>query len=329
MNTPRLFVGPMSKKIVDNVLEYSKLRKTSLGLIPSRRQVESDGGYVNNWQTKQFCDYVRAEYSDVLLVRDHGGPMQGEMPDDGMKSIFCDIKNNFNILHIDPWKTAVNVDDGINKTKKILEKICLADENINFEIGTEASIFSYTPTDLNKIITEVHNFLGSSFNRVKYAVVQSGVEIEGTKNIGVFNPSRLKEMINIIHDFSLLSKEHNGDYLTKEEITERARLGLDSINIAPEFGVMQTRLFLDSVFNEQDFELAYQICEKSKKYLKWVSKATQKNPASNKKLIIEVCGHYNFSKEPFSTKTHMIEELFKASLFSRFDEIMSAWDEFS
>ena len=40
MKYPRLFVGPMSKEIVDIVIEYS-LEKNVLGLIPSRRQIEN------------------------------------------------------------------------------------------------------------------------------------------------------------------------------------------------------------------------------------------------------------------------------------------------
>ena len=58
MKTPRLFVGPMSREIVDIVIEYSK-KKSPLGLIPSRRQIEHTGGYVNDWSTSDFSQHVK------------------------------------------------------------------------------------------------------------------------------------------------------------------------------------------------------------------------------------------------------------------------------
>ena len=70
---PKLFIGPMSKEIVDAVIDYP----APLGLIPSRRQVDHESGYVNRWVTETFCNYVRSKTDKVLLVRDHGGPNQG------------------------------------------------------------------------------------------------------------------------------------------------------------------------------------------------------------------------------------------------------------
>ena len=58
MNKIKYFIGPMSKNIVDAVLEYMKETKNKIGFIPSRRQIEFNGGYVNNWTTKQFSEYV-------------------------------------------------------------------------------------------------------------------------------------------------------------------------------------------------------------------------------------------------------------------------------
>ena len=47
---PKLFIGPMSKEIVDAVIDYP----VPLGLIPSRRQVDYENGYVNGWVTETF-----------------------------------------------------------------------------------------------------------------------------------------------------------------------------------------------------------------------------------------------------------------------------------
>ena len=57
-----LAVGPMSKNCVDASIELSNKYNTPLMLIASRRQIDSEyfgGGYVNNWTTKTFSDYVK------------------------------------------------------------------------------------------------------------------------------------------------------------------------------------------------------------------------------------------------------------------------------
>ena len=38
----RFFIGPLSKNVVDAVINFN----SDIGLIPSRRQVDYDGGYV-------------------------------------------------------------------------------------------------------------------------------------------------------------------------------------------------------------------------------------------------------------------------------------------
>ena len=54
----KICFGPMSKNIVDSIIKLSNDEKISFTLIPSRRQIEYNGGYVNNWTTKEFSEYV-------------------------------------------------------------------------------------------------------------------------------------------------------------------------------------------------------------------------------------------------------------------------------
>ena len=74
MKYPKFYIGPMSKNVVDSIIEFTEETGNEIGLIPSRRQVEYNGGYVNNWTTKEFSKYVDGK---VLIARDHGGPGQG------------------------------------------------------------------------------------------------------------------------------------------------------------------------------------------------------------------------------------------------------------
>jgi hypothetical protein len=100
---PKYFIGPMSKNIVDSIIEFTIETNHQIGLIPSRRQIEWDGGYVNNWTTKQFSEYTK----NTLIKRDHSGPGQGYIDDDGYTSLKEDCKY-FDLIHIDPWKKYPN-----------------------------------------------------------------------------------------------------------------------------------------------------------------------------------------------------------------------------
>ena len=74
----KYFIGPMSKNIVDAINEFCNTTGNQIALIPSRRQVEWNGGYVNNWTTEEF-----SKYTNLIKQRDHSGPSQGIIDDDG------------------------------------------------------------------------------------------------------------------------------------------------------------------------------------------------------------------------------------------------------
>ena len=320
MKTPRLFVGPMSREIVDIVIEYSK-KKSPLGLIPSRRQIEHTGGYVNDWSTSDFSQHVKEKNSNVCLERDHGGPGQGAVLDDGLDSLKNDIESCFDILHIDPWKSCNSVEEGTRKTEDLIFHCMDLDDNVLFEVGTEESIFPYTPRDLDFIMGSLEERMGNKFDRIKFGVIQSGVKISGTSNVGNFDPIRLEAMVAVTKKYGVLSKEHNGDYLTRDQIQKRALLGLDSINIAPEFGVTQTRLILESgvIFDD-----ALRTCREINKFSKWIPDEYKGSPPE--RLIVEVSGHYCFTKEPFRSALVDVKEKLSKHLFDRFDEICGAWE---
>ena len=61
MNFPKYYIGPMSQNVVDCVIKHSQ--QHSIGLIPSRRQVDFSGGYVNGWNTETFSSYVKKKNS--------------------------------------------------------------------------------------------------------------------------------------------------------------------------------------------------------------------------------------------------------------------------
>lgn len=313
----KFFIGPMSKNIVDALLEFSNETGNSIALIPSRRQIEYNGGYVNNWTTKEFSEYVKSINKNTLIVRDHSGPSQGQTEDDGYKSLEEDCKY-FDLIHIDPWKKYPDFIDGLSETIKMINFCHRINPNIQFEVGTEQSIRKFQVEELHNLVQELKNSLDEEvFTQIKYLVIQSGTSLRGTNQTGDYDKERLLEMVKLCRDENLISKEHNGDYIDVNIIKEKFNLGLDSINIAPEFGVIETNTYLQSIANDKDLiDKFFDICYQSKKWTKWVDESF--NPHDNKIELIKICGHYVFSNDEFileiKTKLDGIDSIIKTNI---------------
>ena len=303
----------MSKNVVDAIIEFTEETDNKVGFIPSRRQVEYNGGYVNNWTTEEFSKYVNGR---VPIERDHGGAGQGYKDDDGYKSFRYDCEN-FDIIHIDPWKAYPNFDDGLKETLATINYIHNMNPNTLFEVGTEEAIRKFTPDDLDKLLKELSHF--EFFDNIKYAVVQSGVGLDLGKrvNTGNFDLDRLKDFIRVCKRWGKLSKEHNGDYLTNEDVKIRFDAGLDSLNIAPEFGQLETLCYLEHMGD--DIEDYYQICYDSKRWEKWVD--DDFIPEDNKEELIKICGHYVLSDKKFLEIKPNIDEKIKLTIKNKLREL--------
>ena len=225
----KFFIGPMSKEIVDVVLEQDE---NIFAFIPSRRQVEYNGGYVNNWTTESFADYVKNKKSNFLICRDHAGGNQGSEPDNGYDSLMFDAKH-FDMIHVDPWKFTKNIDLGTDLTVSYIEYALGVNKDLKFEIATEEAIFSFNYLMLYHFVDSVKQRLGSKFESVTHLVIQSGTKLLGNNQIGDYSQEKLLKQVEVGNRFGLICKEHNGDYIDPLVIKEKFSLGLDCINIAP------------------------------------------------------------------------------------------------
>jgi len=315
MNKFKFYIGPMSKNVVDAVIEFTEETDNKIGFIPSRRQVEYNGGYVNNWTTEEFSNYVNGR---VPIERDHGGAGQGYKDDDGYKSFRYDCEN-FDIIHIDPWKAYPNFDDGLKETLATINYIHNMNPNTLFEVGTEEAIRKFTPDELDKLLEELSHF--EFFDNIKYAVVQSGVGLDLGKrvNTGNFDLGRLKDFIRVCKRWGKLSKEHNGDYLTSEDVKIRFEAGLDSLNIAPEFGQLETLCYLEHMGD--DIEDYYKICYDSKRWEKWVDDDFV--PKDNKEELIKICGHYVLSDKKFLEIKPNIDIIIKSKIKNKLGDLFN------
>jgi hypothetical protein len=318
----KYFIGPMSKNIVDTIIDFCDNTGNTIGLIPSRRQVEWSSGYVNEWTTKEFSEYVKSKTDKILLVRDHSGPGQGQIDDDGYESLKEDCKY-LDVIHIDPWKKYPAFNLGLAETIKMIEYCYDLNPKLKYEVGTEEAIRRFEPYELSELIQQLKGRLPLEiFNQIQYLVIQSGTSLKGTNQTGKYDSTRLKEMIKICKQNNLISKEHNGDYIPVSIIKEKFDLGLDSINIAPEFGLIETQTYLDNIKDDITFNEYWRICYESKKWEKWVNKDF--DPYANKEELIKICGHYVLSFKEFlviKEKYPYIDTEIKKRIYSKLIEL--------
>jgi hypothetical protein len=290
-------VGVMSKNVVDACIDFANSSENHLIFIPSRRQVDLFGGYANGWTNESFSSYVKQRTDKIFIKRDHGGPNQGLINDDGKDSLESDC-SFFDAIHIDPWKIVKTVEDGCLLTKDLIEFCYSKNKNILYEVGTEESIFKYEADDLDYLIKFLKdNLISPAFANIKFAVIQSGTSLKESSNTGSYNGERLADMIRVCKTYGLYSKEHNGDYLHQDLIFEKFKCGLNSINIAPEFGMIESKTYIKEIRNEKVFNSFFNICYLSKKWEKWVDQSF--DPFNNKQALIEICGHYTVGTEEF------------------------------
>lgn len=322
----QFYIGPVTKHVVDSVIEFNLSTGTSIGLIPSRRQIDHDGGYVNNWNTKTFSEYVKSKSEYVILERDHGGPGQGDIPDDGKQSLIVDC-NCFDIVHIDPWKACRNFEEGCQLTSELITLCHQQNPLLKFEIGTEESIFHYEAEDLESLVLHLQKTLPvEAYDNISIAVIQSGTSLKENQNTGVYNPTRLRKMVAICKAYGLISKEHNGDYLTNDIISSKFDNGLNAINIAPEFGQLETQVYIEETQRLKLFDIFFDICYKSGKWVKWIDKSFV--PESNKEKLVNICGHYvlsdpRFLKEIAPHISASVTEKVKQTIRNRLNELIS------
>jgi hypothetical protein len=328
--TTALGVGPMSKVCVDATISLARNNNALLMLIASRRQIDSEdhgGGYVNHWTTRDFGCYVSEndKRGNVLICRDHGGPWQNSSEVDqnlslraamqsAKASFQADIEAGFDIIHIDTSidpHGVVGVDTALERLFELYE-FCWScsrrvGRDIAFEIGTEEQSGSTnSQEELIYTLDQVYKFCRTShLPKPLFVVVQTGTRVVETRNIGSFDspirvpdelPSEIQvpKMVEICEKYGILMKEHNGDYLSDHALNWHPRLGIHATNVAPEFGVTESRALVHALRKNGCDQLADIFLAKaydSGKWLKWMLPGTT---ATDEERAI-IAGHYVFA----------------------------------
>jgi len=301
--TARFGIGPMSSEAIEAVYRYSNFNRKQVMLIASKNQIDHSGGYVNGWSTKEYADYLSSlkdkyTFSDILLCRDHCGPGFTGNYDlkDTYQTIEEDINNGFDLIHIDFCHHKGSLEEKLEESKKAIEFCKGLNEEILIEIGTDENLGdNFAFNSIDEIEKEIDYF--TSFCKPNFFVVQTGSWVMEINQAGNFNADFSKEVSSLIRSKGLKFKEHNADYLTSEEIAKRKGI-VDAMNIAPQYGVIQTGIILNKCLAYGiDFEPWAEIVYSGEKWKKWL----KDNTPENKFLCINIAGHYHFATDEYKS----------------------------
>ncbi len=352
-----LGVGPMSHNLLKAALELAKEKNFPLILIASRNQVDSDrfgGGYVCGFDQKRFIE-TTAKIADEIgfdglcyFCRDHGGPWQRDkerndkLPTDeameiGLQSYFDDAEAGFDLLHIDPTKDphctgVVPLSTVLDRTVYLIERIEAERvkrgwKELAYEVGTEetmgglisAEAFEGFIKELKKVLDEKH------LPMPLFVVGQTGTLTRLTSNVGHYDTPTATTLSDITHKYGTGLKEHNGDYLSNPILLEHPVIGLDAMNVAPEFGLVETEALLELATAEEKFvpeneqshirDVLARHAVEGQRWRKWMvgekGKASVEEimkDADDVKLITSMCGHYTLEDEEVKVALKKLNE---------------------
>lgn len=306
----RLGVGPLSSEIIEAIFRYSHYFRKELMIIASKNQIDYNGGYVNNWTTRDFMDFIREmKYrypnSNVKICRDHCGPGFNNIYDlqDTYNTIKSDIENGFDLIHIDFCKFKGLKEEKLEESKKAIEYCLSLNPSLLIEVGTDENAgTNFGAMNLEEIEREADFF--TSFCKPEFYVVQTGSLIKEINQAGNFNLEFVKKISNLLKSKGLKLKEHNADYLSKLEIKEREGI-VDAMNIAPQLGVVQTSLILKKcLIYGIRFDNFLEEVYKGERWRKWLNS----NTPENKFLCFLIAGHYHFSSEKYKEIINQLKE---------------------
>jgi tagatose-1,6-bisphosphate aldolase non-catalytic subunit AgaZ/GatZ len=341
-----LGVGPVSQNVVRATFQACVSHNCPPIFIASRNQVDTKElghGYLMGGMDQTAFVRLLEQISrqtgyegNIYICRDHGGPWQRNIELDSQypvdrameisrKSFQADIAAGFNYLHIDPTKCPFpfTQEQLVQWTLDLLQycesvRKQLNKPAIDYEVGTEDIQGGLTTTETYEA------FLRELTRRIKAAglplptcvVGQTGTLCKVDRNVGHFNATGTAELVRMAAKYGVGFKEHNGDYLSAATCRVHPQLGVTGVNVAPEFGLVETdallaledleqKLVREGWLKEADSShLRSLILEKSftaTPWKKWMTEdikrmSTEKiqADAAVRLLIARVCGHYTF-----------------------------------
>lgn len=330
-------VGPMSVEIIDSVIKYANEKDREVMLIASRNQIECadlGGGYVGGFNSRSFAKYVRDRDTNrkVKICRDHCGPYlndaeknmsYAEAMERTLQSLHTDIYGGFDLIHIDTSATP----DPYQTAEILFSTILLSSAVRDIEFGTEENIG--TAVSIPKFEADVRfvtRLFPDAINPA-YVVGQTGSLVKSHHQVGVFDAKVVSKLVEIADKYNVKLKEHNADYITRNEVALRKHLGVHAINVAPEFGAAQTQVLI-TLANKwklhDELNAFFKLVLEKGKWEKW---KYGKSFSDKSKLLS--AGHYHFTDPLYFDLVEKInkhddfQRAIESKIFSLLDHYMS------
>ena len=298
----KLGFGPMSREVITAICNYAQEKQQPLMLISSRNQIDADSGYVMTTpEYRQLLETLPTDY--IWTCRDHCGPyfldIEKGLPLDQAieatkKTIAYDIEQGYDLIHIDTSR----VDDTYGVAEDLFKFALSLNPNIRFEFGTEENVGVAAGID-----TYRHDVaFAKDMTNIEFVVAQTGSLCHEDHQHGEFDYLAAVELVGIANAAGVKLKEHNADYLTPAEVQLRKSAGVHALNIAPQLGVVQTKLLRAIAAEHAPTEWAAfaQVVLASRRWTKWTDLDSDLQK-------INVAGHYCFASPEYRTLTAKLE----------------------
>lgn len=342
-----LGVGPVSEVVVKATFQACQQQACPAIFIASRNQVDlralGHGYLMGGMDQYSFVELLARVQQQVgyqgpvYICRDHGGPWQRNVELDerypiarameiARESFRADIEAGFNYLHIDPTKCpfpytqedlcawTVELEMFCEETRRALGRC-----PIDYEVGTEDIQGGLTARNA------FESFLEHLIGRLEEqglplptcVVGQTGTLCRTDRNVGHFDRVQTEELATIAARYGVGFKEHNGDYLSAASCRIHPDIGVTGMNVAPEFGLVETDTWLALADLEMKLVREGWLAESDASYLrerlleraftnapwmKWMTDGLRRLPREQvakdqalRLLIARVCGHYVYN----------------------------------
>ena len=287
----RLGFGPMSPESIRAICTYTQDTKRPLMIIASRNQIDAESGYVMTTpELRKLLDTQPTDY--VWMCRDHCGPYfldtEKELSlkqavEATKKTIAYDIEQGFDLIHIDTSR----VKDTYGIAEELFEFAIGLNPNVKFEFGTEENV----GVAAGAIKYREDVAFAKNMPNLEFVVAQTGSLCFEDTQAGGFEIDTVRDLVQVANDNGVKLKEHNADYLKPEQVHLRRAAGVHAMNIAPQLGVVQTKLLKELCLNRlgsAEWESFSQVVLASNRWKKWTA-----SKEDDQKVI--VAGHYCFN----------------------------------
>lgn len=329
MINARLGFGPMSSEAIEAIFRYSQRHERELMLVTSKNQIDYAGGYVNNWCTREYSEFLavmRRQYpgSNVKTCRDHCGPgFNGRLDiQDTYRTIEADLEAGFSLIHIDFCHQSEHRTEQMAASRKAIEYCLELDPSTLLEVGTDDTNISTPSASMDELREEVAYF--ADFCRPVFYVVNTGALVKETRQVGVFNKGFAHEAAALIERFGFRLKEHQGDYLSSDDLVQRKGI-VGAMNVAPQLGAVQTSTVLHECLRhgvEAD-QLVAEVFAKGR-WKKWMLEGSLPDP----RYCTRIAGHYHFASDTYRRLVDRLSAVtnIHAAILDAIDGVIARYD---